>query len=315
MKRVLVGVSGGVDSSVAMLLLKQQGYDVEAVIFKQVNAVCNQDSLCCSASAIEEASAVCHQLGVQLHIKDLRQIFEQTVIKPTIEEYRKGTAPSPCITCNSNVRSVSLNYLRQVLSCDYFATGHYFNIDDGIVKRGMDILKDQSYMVSMVKKEYFKYWKTPLGQLVKPQVREIAAKHNLHTATNPDSQDLCFKHLLPKIERKLIYNGKIVGEYNGRPTVGQRKPFKGLTVISVNEDSIELSSNRIERRRCPIKSINWIDLPKIEKLDIQLRSHSKPVLGTIVDNEIILDNPEVLSPGQVAALYCDQQLIGGAIVG
>ena len=127
----MVGVSGGVDSSIAVYILKEQGYDVEAVIFKQVNAEDpDEDALCCSASAIEEAKDVCRKLGVVLHVYDLRKLFNEQVIQPTINALELGQTPSPCTICNSKVRSKNLDHLRWLREQEYFATGHYFIVDN-----------------------------------------------------------------------------------------------------------------------------------------------------------------------------------------
>lgn len=316
MPSVVVGISGGVDSSIAAYLLKEQGFQVEGVIFKQVNAENpDDDALCCSASAIEEARDVCFDLGIQLHIRDLRRLFQTKVINPTNAEMAVGNVPSPCTTCNGSVRSVELDRMRWLLDFDYFATGHYFKVKDGKVFRGSDLKKDQSYMVALVDRKYFGRWLTPLGDVVKTQVRRIADDLDLPTAHNPDSQDLCFRHLLPVFDRQLIYNGKIVGNKKCRtPSVGQKKGFDGLRVIQVNENEIHLVDEPVENTRAEIKEPNWLvdDIP--DELEVQLNSHGRPIKGIVRDNQLEIAQPTVLAPGQVAAFYCGDQLLGGAVI-
>lgn len=315
MTSVLVGVSGGVDSSIAVHLLKQQGLAVEAIIFKQVNAEnVESDALCCSASAIEEARDVCRQLGVVLHIRDLRKTFDEEVIKPTVDSLAVGNTPSPCTTCNSKVRAPHLDYLRWAIKADFFATGHYFRIDHGRVYRGADKKKDQSYMVALVAKELFERWLTPLGNMIKPEVRKIADELGLITAHNPDSQDLCFKHLLPSFKRDIVFENTIVGQTDGRPTIGQKRGFNGLRVLNVTEKSVVVTNKDVEKAKGLIEKPNWLidNIPK--EMQIQLRSHSETINGRVRGRELQLEAPAVLTPGQVAAFYDGNQLIGGALI-
>lgn len=316
MAGVVVGMSGGVDSSVAAQLLKEEGLDVEGVIFKQVNAACYEDdSLCCSASAIEEAKEVCWDLDIPLHIRDLRRRFAADVIGPTNGQFKSGLTPSPCTICNSRVRAPELDETRVLRKLDFFATGHYFQVKDGQVFRGQDKKKDQSYMVCLVPKHFFQRWRTPLGKMTKEGVRKIANDLDLPTAHNPDSQDLCFKHLLPSPRRTVYHEGEEVDVYIGRPTIGQKKGFNGKRVLRVLRDVIHVTTEDVAETSASLHSINILvnDLPR--KMDIQIGSHADPIQGTIDNGILKLSRPAVLAPGQVAALYNGQQLLGGAVIG
>lgn len=313
MTDVLVGVSGGVDSSVAAHLLKEQGLDVMPMIFKQVNAAsCDDDAICCSASAIEEAKEVCWQLGLHLQTYDLRKVFDEKVIQPTIEAHRTGNTPSPCTICNSQVRVQALDYLSWVVKADHFATGHYFRVEDGRVFRGVDRNKDQSYMVALVDKKFFERWLTPIGAMTKPEVRKIADELDLATAHNPDSQDLCFKHLLPTFKREVVFENSVVGENDGRPTVGQKKGFRGLRVLNVTEKTVVVTNKDVEKAKGFIQRPNWLVDNIPNELQVQLRSHAETINGRVRGEELLLEKPAVLTPGQVAAFYDGDQLIGGA---
>ena len=169
-------------------------------------------------------------------------------------------------------------------------------------------------MVALVPKDYFKRWITPLGRYIKSAVRQIAADLDLPTAHNPDSQDLCFRHLLPSFTRSIVFRGDTVGLYTGRPTIGQKRGFRPLQVLDVTQKEILLSDKDVSSTRCRLGEINWLadDVPEI--LDVQLRSHAQTVSGHINNGELILDIPAILVPGQVAAFYKGNQLLGGAVI-
>lgn len=318
MKSVIVGMSGGVDSSVSAYLLKEAGYNVAGIIFKQVNAPDGEREVgvCCSVSAMEEAGDVARAIGIRLHPVDMRTKFAEIVIEPTIQGYKDGITPSPCLTCNKKVRSVQLDYYRWVTKADYYATGHYFINEDGKVYRGVDSTKDQSYMVALVERKYFDRWITPLGKMHKTEVREIADKLSLPTAHNPDSQDLCFSHLLPTVKRDVVYKGKVVGEHEGRPTLGQKKGFGGKRVLNVLQDKIVVGDHTElpTRSSCTLIHVNLL----VDKLPssflVQSRYHCVPIEGSYADGVLVLSKAEVLTPGQIAAFYDGNQLLGGGII-
>lgn len=318
MSRVLVGMSGGVDSSVTALLLQQQGFEVEGILLKQLSETGDcDDSSCCAESAIARARKVCNHLGITLHAPDARTLFNKMVIGPSIEVWSKGGIPSPCTSCNADVRAPLLNYYKNVLQCEYFATGHYFINKNGVVYRGTDPSKDQSYMVSLVGKELLNSWLTPLGNIFKKDVRSIAAAAGIATASTPDSQNLCFNHLLPSFDRGVfrIEDGDLIqiGRHAGRPAIGQRKSFGGYTVLSVNSDSIVVGSSP------PVKNVlnvRWANAPpKLDDLIVQVAYHGKNYdISEFSDSTVTLADHTTTSPGQTIAVYKGDELVGGGTI-
>lgn len=318
MKSVLVGISGGVDSSVVAHLLKKQGFHVEGILLKQVNepADCD-DYVCCSENAIQRARSVCDQLNITLHTPDVRRLFNLKVIAPSIKSWELGDVPSPCTACNADLRAPLLDYYRRVLQCDYFATGHYFINDNGRILRGSDPAKDQSYMVSLVDKHLFNHWLTPLGGMLKSDVRKLAFNSGMNTALTPDSQNLCFNHLLPSFDREIVkMDGECligIGRHNGRPAVGQRKGFAGNTVVEVLHDKVIVGS------AAPMLSklnVVWRNKPLYgAQLTAQAAYHgTKHAVSALDSTSITLVNKVVANAGQVVAVYMNDDLVGGGVI-
>jgi tRNA-specific 2-thiouridylase len=318
MSKVLVGISGGVDSSVTAYLLQQQGFLVEGVLLKQVNEPTDcDDYVCCAESAISRARSVCDKLGITLHTPDVRQLFTKKVIDPSIQVWSAGGVPSPCTTCNADVRAPLFNYYRQVLQCDYFASGHYFINDSGRVFRGRDPKKDQSYMVSLVDRAMLKFWLTPLGHMHKSDVRSVASEVGLSTASTPDSQNLCFNHLLPSFDREVVRSSGSdliqIGRYTGRPAIGQRKGFGGDTVVSVDTKRILVGKEVPVTREIRVL---WRNMPQASgMLTAQVAYHGKKyAVSEIGSGHIALAEGTIVSTGQVVAVYRDDELIGGGVI-
>src|SRR3972149_7786485 len=298
MPKVLVGISGGVDSSVTALLLRNQGFEVEGVLLKQVNEPTDcDDYVCCSETAIARARSVCDHLNIRLHTPDVRKQFSDKIINPSIRLWEDGGVPSPCTSCNADFRAPLLNYYRQVLGCDFFATGHYFINNSGQVSRGTDPTKDQSYMIGLVQLELLKFWLTPLGDLTKARVRQIAAQNDIATANTPDSQNLCFNHLLPPLVRPVLQHSEKglfkIGTHSGRPAIGQRKGFGGRTVISVSDRCIIVGDVRPQSKTI---NVMWKNYPSRNpnELNAQVAYHGKKYGVSSFDARSITLDSEVV---------------------
>src|SRR5436309_229565 len=196
---VLLGMSGGVDSSVSGYLLREQGYDVVGVTMKVWPQDCipRAEDKCCGPQAVADARAVAHSLGIPHYVVDEADEFEQTVIQYFASEYQAGRTPNPCVMCNEKLKFGNLWTKAEALGCDYIATGHYAIIEHSagsraVLRKGTDPKKDQSYFLFSLRQEQLQRALTPLGPMSKPEIRSIARKIGLRVADKPDSQEICF---------------------------------------------------------------------------------------------------------------------------
>jgi tRNA-specific 2-thiouridylase len=242
-KRVLVAMSGGVDSSVAAALLKEQGYDLVGVTMQVWPSQPGRVGGCCSIEAVSDAQKVAAALGIPHYTLNYRDYFQKVVINDFIEEYRAGRTPNPCIRCNQFLKFDALLKKADELQCDLIATGHYAKIfmdENGgnHLYRGYDHKKDQSYVLYVMTQEALKRTLFPLDGIEKPEVRRIAIKYNFAVADKPDSQEICFveddnyvnflKENVPGVVKPgeiVDSKGKVVGRHEGIAfyTIGQRK--------------------------------------------------------------------------------------------
>jgi tRNA-uridine 2-sulfurtransferase len=252
--RVVVGMSGGVDSAVAAALLKQQGHEVIGVSLnlapKLADDAIVRDDVCCSLAAVEDARRVAAQLGIDHYSLNLREPFAQKIISGFVEEYLRGRTPNPCIRCNEHVKFAALYRYARALGADRLATGHYARVRQDpltgrhILQKGVDPQKDQSYMLYVLDQDVLGHVLFPLGELTKPRTREIASEFGLTVANRHESQEICFvpdrsygdflRRTYPDTMRPgpiVDQSGHVLGQHKGLAfhTVGQRH---GLGIAS-----------------------------------------------------------------------------------
>jgi len=342
-KRVLVAMSGGVDSSVTAALLQEQGYDVEGVTMKLTAG------LCCD---IGSAQATCHHLGVMHHIIDAQAEFAQGIVQDFISEYRRGRTPNPCIRCNDLVKfQLLLEYARSN-SFDFLATGHYARIAQDktvsrlLLKRGTDSGKDQSYFLYRLTQEQMKSILFPLGEIRKVAVRKLACELALPTAERPESQEICFvpdnnyrsflKEHSPETLRPgdmVMTDGKVVGRHNGIAffTVGQRRKLGVAAGERLYVVRVEPETNRVVIGKLPdlqtevmtVSSLNFIPFDELRtpiNVAVKLRYRSPFAPAAIepmgADRIRVLFDTAVtgVCPGQAAVFYDGDIVVGGGII-
>ena len=265
--RVLLGMSGGVDSSVTGHLLREQGYDVVGVTMKvwPQDCISRAEDKCCGPQAVADARAVAHSLGIPHYVVDEADQFEQTVIDYFTSEYQAGRTPNPCVMCNEKLKFGNLWGKAEALGCDYIATGHYAIIehhaDRAVLRKGVDPRKDQSYFLFSLRQPQLRRALTPLGTMTKPEIRKIAHTLGLKVADKIDSQEICFvpgndykaflrSHLGEKeFHRGEIYDveGNFVAEHEGIElfTIGQRKGLPGGSLRPRYVVDLDPETNRV----------------------------------------------------------------------
>lgn len=272
-QRVLLGMSGGVDSSVAGYLLREQGYEVIGVTMKvwPQDCISRAEDKCCGPQAVADARGVAHSLDIPHYVVDEADQFDQAVISYFASEYQAGRTPNPCVMCNEKLKFGNLWDKAQALGCDFIATGHYAIIehpvaraDDpgrAVLRKGVDPRKDQSYFLFSLRQSQLRRALTPLGKMHKPQIREIARSLGLKVADKIDSQEICFvpgndykaflrSHLAAdEFHPGQIYDvdGNFVGEHEGIElfTIGQRKGLPGGSARPRYVVDLDLQTNRV----------------------------------------------------------------------
>jgi tRNA-uridine 2-sulfurtransferase len=266
-QRILLGMSGGVDSSVAGYLLREQGFDVIGVTMKvwPQDCISRAEDKCCGPQAVADARAVAHSLGMPHYVVDEADQFEKTVIDYFTSEYQAGRTPNPCVMCNEKLKFGNLWGKAQALGCDYIATGHYAIIEQhgerAVLRKGVDLRKDQSYFLFSLHQSQLRRALTPLGQMHKSEIRKIAHSLGLKTADKIDSQEICFvpgndykaflrSHLDDNdFHRGEIYDldGKFLGEHEGIElfTIGQRRGLPGGSLRPRYVIDVDPENNRV----------------------------------------------------------------------
>ena len=352
-QKVVVGMSGGVDSSFAAAKLKEAGYEVVGVMLNLWTEPSQLgDNRCCSLDSQYQARRVAAQLDIPLYIIDAKDVFYHIVVEQFIKDYIDGKTPNPCINCNANVRWKLLLETARKFGIETVATGHYARIvNDGQkdvqLLKGLDAEKDQSYVLSMLKTEYLRTTMLPLGEFTKKQVRIRSGEIGLSSSMRPDSQDLCFlgemdyrkfllKYAGDSIQPGEIFDetGKIIGRHDGLPfyTIGQHKKLriannKPYYVISKNTtlNKLIVSNSQFQKNiEFRVKDMNWIIPMEIGTstqcmAKIRYRSKEMPAIIQSLSPETTLVKiegsctPDV-TPGQIAAFYLDELCMGGGII-
>jgi tRNA-specific 2-thiouridylase len=320
MAKVIVGMSGGVDSSVTAHLLKHQGYEVEGVSLVLYEARNRSGSaLCCSIEARDSAAETATALGIKHRSIDVRAAFIDAVVDPFVEGYKNGMTPNPCILCNRHIKFPYLLNAADELGAKYIATGHYARVErkqgtadreqgvNTLLKKGRDAKKDQSYVLYVLNREQLDRLLLPLGDLTKDEVRRIARSLNLPAADRPESQEICFvednnysgfiEKLAPETIKPgpiISADGKIVGTHKGvyAYTVGQRKGLNipsllphFVTRIDPLRNSIHVGSREEAMlKQIHVRDINWLLRPESSSFTglVKVRSMMEARPATVV---------------------------------
>lgn len=351
-KRVVVAMSGGVDSSVAAALLKDEGYDVIGITMQIWPKSKRKDTSCCSLQAIEDARRVANRLGIPHYVVNLRKIFHEKVIDNFIQEYKKGKTPNPCIRCNKFVKFDALLHKTRELDADFISTGHYAMVEYDkkikmwLLKRGVDVTKDQSYVLYPLLQGQLKHILLPLGNFTKSEVREIARKKGLLVADKKDSQEICFvpnddyhRFLKTQIDTYikpgliLDIQEKVIGEHKGLAfyTIGQRRglgisagrPLYVVDIDTKNNTIIVGPDEILYKDELIVEKVNFISIKKLSKsiranVKIRYKHEASPAVIFSLGNrkvKVKFAHPQrAITPGQSAVFYDGDVVIGGGII-
>lgn len=352
MTKVVIALSGGVDSSVAAALLVKEGFDVVGVTMRLWSEPgCENENRCCTPETRLLAGQLADQLGIPFKILDAAQIFRSEVVQPFLDGYSRGDTPNPCIYCNRQLKWGYLWEYSQSIGADFIATGHYARIQTNSqgkleLWRGVDASKDQSYFLSLLNQEHLAHTKFPLANLYKTEVRKLAQEWNLSAADQPESQDLCFlgnrdyRDFLVDFAPQAVNPGLIVdsegkklGEHDGLAfyTIGQRKglPASSQALYVLDKD---MTNNRLVvgpetklgKQSMRVSGVNWMagEAPSEEfdaEVKIRFKAKAAPARVKILDGGFVqvdfLAPLRDITPGQMAVFYQGDLVLGGGMIG
>lgn len=350
-KKVVIGLSGGVDSAVAAYLLKQEGYEVIGVMLnlsQNDEIYLLQEGGCCSLSSVLDARKVAELLEIPFYVLNYKNIFKEKIVDYFVEDYMIGNTPNPCIECNRYIKFGNFLKSAKTLGADYIATGHYANVekinDKFILKKGKDIKKDQTYMLYTLTQNQLKYVLMPCGKYTKDQVREIAKNIGMDIHNKKDSEEICFvpdgnhgKFIseIKNIEEGNFVDksGKVLGRHKGIVyyTIGQRKGLnlslgKPAYVIEIRPKTNEIvigDEEDIFFKNAIIDNVNIISGENFEdSFDVQakVRYQAKPCDAKIfrIDDDkikVVFNEPQrAMTKGQSLVFYDDDIVVGGGII-
>ena len=354
MKKVIVGISGGVDSIVAAYLLQKEGYEVEGLFMRNWDSSINNDingnptlneNICTQEQDYNDALDVCNKLGITLHRIDFVKEYWDYVFIYFLDELKKGRTPNPDIMCNKYIKFDIFKKEADKLGADYIATGHYARMIDGHLYKGIDDNKDQSYFLSQVSIDKFSNVLFPVGDLKKEEVRKIAEELNLSVADKKDSTGICFigernfkeflTNYLPNTPGDIIDidTNKKVGEHIGLMyyTIGQRRGLdiggndKRLYVVGKNLDknvlyvSLGDDTKYLQSTSCIVEDINYLSGKRPTSANAKFRYRQKDIPVTIEyledgNIEVFYDNVKSVTPGQACVIYDGDECIIGGII-
>ena len=354
MKKVIVGVSGGVDSAVSAYLLKKEGYLVEGLFMRNWDSSINNDingnptlnnNICTQEQDYNDALEVCRKINIPLHRVDFVKEYWDFVFTYFLEELKKGRTPNPDVMCNKYIKFDLFVKKAKKLGADYIATGHYARLIDGKLAKAVDKNKDQSYFLAYVNKDIFKDVLFPLGEIEKPEVRKIASEYGLVTASKKDSTGICFigernftqflENYLPNIPGDIVNidTGEILGKHIGLMyyTIGQRRGLniggtkdrtfvvkkdldKNILYVAVGDDNKYLYSST-----AIIEEFNYLTDKRPSKCTCKFRYRQSDIdinVKYLDNNNLLLSykGSKAVTPGQFCVLYDKDICLGGGII-
>lgn len=352
MSKVVIAMSGGVDSSVAAALLKQQGHEVIGMMLRLWSEPGKEDSnRCCTPDSMAQARRVAARLDIPFYVIDAKEVFRETVVQYFLDGYARGETPNPCLLCNRQIRWTFLFDHARALDAEFMATGHYVRIQTAGERRqllrAVDPSKDQSYVLHVLKQEKLDHALFPVGDYPKTEIRRLAAEFGLPTASRKDSQDLCFlagedyRGFLQRNAAEMLHPGEIVrrdgrsvGTHDGLAnyTIGQRKGLgiagpvplyvigkDAASNLLIVGEADELGSDELIAR-----DVNWIsgEAPREPfRAEVKIRYTARPARATVTPLDdgtrasVRFEAPQRdITPGQAAVFYDEEVLLGGGLI-